>query len=317
MSFLRRRFLLVGPLLAALVIGATVAAIRLNSRGAAVPATRATIVARVGDTAIPDSVFQGRLRTVIAGVRQAGGPQPGSPAYAAFLRNARARVLQSLIVDAVIAEEADFRGVAATDRDVEAEVSAEASAAGGLDRLQIQLADAGGSLDQLRDAIRSRLNEQRLEDLFARQRAADILSQLNAGAGFAALASQLSDDDQSRSRGGDVGGLSPDQLKAADSAFASAVAALQPGQTTTTPVRDDAGYEILRLDSVTGGTRHLRRILVAAPRVYTVSQRPAWFTQSVFSAIAQDCARGRITVYLTDAGQPCATAASPSPGRAP
>ena len=312
-----RRALLVGPLVAALVIGGVVAAVRLRSHATPAPTTGTTIVARVGSAAIPDATFEGRLRTVIAGVQQAGGPQPGSPAYAGFLRSARARVLQSLIIDAVIAEEASFRHLAATDREVEAELNTEANAVGGLERLQSQLAGAGGSLDQLRDAIRSRLNEQRLEDLFAQQRATDIESQLGAGADFATLASQLSDDDQSRSKGGDLGTLSPDQLKASDSAFAAAIASLQPGHTTSAAVRDDAGYDILRVDSASGNARHVHRILVAAPRAYTVSQRPAWFTQSIFDAIAQDCAQGRITVYLSNAGQPCAGATSSSSRPAP
>src|SRR5258706_8372060 len=120
-----------------------------------------------------------------------------------MLNRLRASVIKSLIVDSVIGQEAQFRYLAGSGADVQHELQNDVNAAGGVGALQTQLAEAGGSLDQLRDEIRSRLNEQRLEDLFAQQRAAAALQQLRSGADLAALAKQLSDDDATRDKGGD------------------------------------------------------------------------------------------------------------------
>jgi PPIC-type PPIASE domain len=225
-------------------------------------------------------------------------------------------VLASLVIDQVIAEETAYRHLAATDAQVAAEVDADARDAGGMGRLQQQLASAGGSLDQLRDAIRSRLNEERLEDLFASQRAADVERRLASGLPFASAARQLSDDEQSRDRGGDLGSVDLAQLAAADASFAAAVRSAPPGQVSA-PIRDDAGYEILRVSAVTATSRTVQRILVAAPRPYTVRERPGWFAAAIFQAIADDCGAGRLRVLVDVGLHPCAGATAGSPGAAP
>jgi parvulin-like peptidyl-prolyl isomerase len=270
-------------------------------------------VARVGSQTIPASLFQLRLTSALAAVEQGGGPQQGSSGYDAMLSSLRASVLKSLIIDSVIAQEAAFRHIAATDADVQAQLDQDVSAAGGMSPLQTQLAEAGGSLDQLRDEIRSRLNEQRLEDQFAKERAQAVLQQLQQGADFATLARQLSDDEGSSSKGGDMGVMSDTQLDALDKDFAAAVRALKPGQLVSAPVRDEQGYEIVRLDRVAAQGRALHRILVAAPRTYTVKERPTWFLQSLADAIAQYCSAGRLQVLIASAEQPCATPSAGAP----
>jgi len=273
-------------------------------------ATASSPVARVGNDVIPVSLFELRVGKTLAGIRQGGGPAQGSPGYAAMVKQVRASVMRSLIIDTVIAHEASFRGLGATDAEVERELANDARAAGGMDKLRQQLAGDGGSLDQRRDELRAHINEQRLEDLFARQRADEIAAQLNHGADFATLATQLSDDVATRSRGGDLGVLGADQLRAGDAAFSVAVTALSAGHTTSAPVRDDAGYELIRVDTVAAAGSSVRHILVAAPRVYRVADRPAWFSQSILDAVAQDCAHKAITVYIDAGQQPCVAGAS-------
>jgi len=57
----------------------------------------------------------------------------------------------------------------------------------------------------------------------------------------------------------------------------------------------------------------VRRILVYAGNPYTVTDRPNWFAESLFSAIAQLCQAKQIDVTLTNAGgNPCPPPASPS-----
>jgi len=271
-------------------------------------------VARVGKQAIPRSLFDLRMNSVLTAAQQAGAPQPGSSGYNAMLDELRASVLKSLIIDSVIAQEAAYRHVAISDADVQKEVDADAQTAGGMQALQTQLAEAGGSLDQLRDEIRSRLDEQRLEDVFARDRAQQVLQQIAAGGDFAAIARQVSDDDGTRDKGGDMGVQTTAQLTAADAAFATAVRALKPGQLVSAPLRDQAGYEIIRVDSVSAQGYAVHRILVAAPKTYTVKERPDWFLQSILDAIAQYCSQDQLTVLIASAEQPCVSAsASPSP----
>ena len=269
-------------------------------------------VAQVGKQTIPRSLFDLRLASALAAVEQGGGPQQGTSGYNAMLDQLRASVLKSLIIDSVIAQEAQFRHLAATDRDVQAELDSDAKSVGGMGTLQTQLAEAGGSLDQLRDEIRARINEQRLEDLFARQRADAALQQLHGGGDFAALARQISDDDGSRDKGGDMGVLANAQLDSGDKDFAAAVRALKPGQLAGAPVRDGQGYEVIRVDSAGAAGYAVHRILVAAPRTYTVKERPSWFLQSILDAVAQYCTQGQLRVLIASAEQPC-VASSPSP----
>jgi hypothetical protein len=258
------------------------------------------------------------MTSALTAIQQGGGPQQGSSGYGAMLSKLRADVLKSLILDSIIAQEAAYRHIAAGDSDVQRQVDADIKAAGGGAPLQTQLAEAGGSMAQLRDAIRSRINEQRLEDEFAKERAAAIEQRLSAGEDFAVLAKLLSDDETSRDKGGDMGTIADAQLDQGDKQFAAAVRALQPGQTASQPARDQAGYEILRVDAVSGGGYAVHRILVAAPQTYTVKERPNWFLQSLLDALAQYCSQGQLKVMVAGATQPCASStpsgsASPAP----
>ncbi|MFN2451690.1 MAG: peptidylprolyl isomerase [Candidatus Dormibacteria bacterium] len=269
-------------------------------------------------TDVPRRLYDIRLHSVETAIAQGGGTgvHGTNPQVS---RRVRISVLEGLIVDAVIAQQAADDGIAPGQAVVDAELAAEARAAGGLNILVAAQQQAGGGLDQLRDEIRSRLTESRLEARFAAGRAAAALAALSAGQAFADVAAQYSDDDGSRPRGGDLGVLTLDQLHAGDPAFAAAVMALQPGQLTPAPVRDRAGYEVLRLDAAGPTTRALHRILVAAPDPYTVKERPSWFAQLVLQRVADLCSQDRIRVFLAGVPQPCASpAAAPGmPGASP
>ena len=74
-----------------------------------------------------------------------------------------------------------------------------------------------------------------------------IIDQLNKGGDFAAIAKEKSKDPGSKDNGGDLDwGPSARYVKP----FADAVTGLQKGQTTTTPVKTDFGYHVIRLDDV-------------------------------------------------------------------
>jgi hypothetical protein len=269
----------------------------------------AQVIARVGPTAITADLFNIRLQSALTGVAQAGGPTGN----AAMTSQVRASVLRSLLIDTVIAQEATASGVAATASEVQAQLAADTQAAGGLSQLVSQLASLGGSLAQLRDEIRSSLNEQKLEDIFAQQRATEIEQSLAAGMGFASLASQFSDDSATSSKGGELGAVPRTQVQGDDPAYAAAVLALHAGAYTNPPVHDAQGYDIVQLQSSDATTLTLRHIIVNAPQPYTVNQRPQWFSEAIFESLAQDCAAGQIHIFVSNVGDdPCA-AASPSP----
>jgi parvulin-like peptidyl-prolyl isomerase len=273
-------------------------------------------VARVGATAITEAALDVRLQSTLTAIRQGGGPV----ANAAMRSQVRSRVLRSLILDTVIAQEAAASGLAASDAEVESEIAKDAKQAGGMTALQTQLAGAGGSLTQLRDEVTSQLNEQHLEDHFAMQRAILVEQTLETGASFAATARQFSDDTGTSAAGGDLGAITTDALKTYDPAFAAAVESLGAGHHTRTPVRDGGGYDIIEVYAGAAASRSVRHILVAAPQPYTVASRPPWFTEALFATVAQLCGRGAIQVYITDAGaNPCSGAPTlaPSPAASP
>jgi PPIC-type PPIASE domain/SurA N-terminal domain len=281
--------------------------------GPSSPATPgAQVIARVGSTAITADLFAVRLQSALTAVSQAGGPT-NNPAMTAQVR---ASVLRSLLIDTVIAQEASASGVEATALEVQSQVDADVQTAGGAAQLQSQLAALGGSLAQLRDEIRSSLNEQKLEDAFARQRAGEIEQKLSSGTAFATLATQYSDDADTASKGGALGAVPRTQIQGDDPAYAAAALALHPGGYTNPPIRDAQGYDIVALDSSSATALTLRHIIVNAPQPYTVKERPAWFSEAIFESLAQDCSAGEIHIYVSNTGDnPCAAAsgsASPS-----
>jgi parvulin-like peptidyl-prolyl isomerase len=270
------------------------------------------VIAQVGSQKITEHQLDIRLQSAETALSQAGSQTPKSSSDP-MLEQVRADVLRSLISDAVITQEAEYRHVAVSNADINGEIASDQSAAGGASQLQTQLSQAGGSLDQLKDEIRSRRNEQNLENLFASQRANDALLALRSGTSFADVAQQYSDDTASNGNGGEVGSVSLTTLNASDPAFTKAVESLSVGATSSSPVRDQAGYEIIRLDSQSGTTWSIHRILVSAPQTYTVMSRPQWFGQSILVALAELCSAHQVVVYVDQSVQPCSAPASPTP----
>jgi parvulin-like peptidyl-prolyl isomerase len=292
-------------------LAVAVAACVVAACGGSTAATPApSPIAKVGPTVITQAAFNIRLQSTLVAIAQGGGPSNNATMEA----EVRASVLRSLILDAIIAQEASAQGVAATAAQVQTEIDTDAAQAGGLSQLESELGGAGGSIAQLQDEIRSQLNEQRLEDRFAQARAAMVEGILAGGANFAQTAKQYSDDTGTNTKGGDLGALSADNLKADDPSFSTAVQSLAVGAYTKTPVRDSGGYDIIEMYAKTTTTWSVRHILIAAPLPYTVQNRPAWFSEALFAAVAQDCQAGAIHVYITDAGaDPCAGAPNLSP----
>jgi parvulin-like peptidyl-prolyl isomerase len=280
--------------------------------GPVAPAKPSPVIARVGNQNITLAQFNVRYQTTIVSIEQGGGPNENAAQTTAL----RADILRSLIIDTVIREEAIKFGLEATPAEVQAQVATDAQQAGGMAALKTELAGAGGSIAQLEDEISSDLNEQRVENLFAQQRAVMVETILAKGANFETTAKTWSDDTGTNTKGGDLGLLTTANLATYDPAFSDAVKALAVGAYTTTPVHDAGGYDIVMLYAKSATGWSVRHILVAAPTPYSVMDRPDWFGQVVFAAINELCVANQITVSLTNAGgNPCVTP-SPTPSAA-
>jgi len=81
-------------------------------------------------------------------------------------------------------------------------------------------------------------------DALAKKKADDLLAQIKAGADFAKLARENSDDPGSASKGGDLGFFKKGMMVPE---FDAAVFALKPGEVTQTPVKTDFGYHIIKV----------------------------------------------------------------------
>jgi SurA N-terminal domain/PPIC-type PPIASE domain len=278
------------------------------------PIAASPVIARVASDTITLAQFNVRYQSANTSIQQGGGAGGGARAVTAL----RAAILRSLILDTVIREEASRLGLAATPKEVAAEVATDAQQAGGTSALETELAGAGGSIAQLQDEIASNINEQRLEDVFAQQRAARVEQMLAEGASFIGTAKTYSDDSGSTgtaAKGGDLGVLTAAQLKKYDPAFAAAVETLSVGAYTRTPVHDAGGYDIVMVYSKTATGWGVRHILIYAGNPYNVMDRPDWFTEALFSKVDELCAANQIKVSLTNAGgNPCKSA---SPGPSP
>ena len=277
------------------------------------------VIARVAGETITLAQFNTRYNSALVSIEQGGGPKNN----ASQTTQLRETILGSLIDDTVIREEATALGLEATPKEVQAQVAADATSDGGMSALETDLAGAGGSIAQLEDEIASDLNEQRLEDNFAKARATTIEHILGSGAKFsaakfAATATTYSDDTGTTAKGGDLGVLTATQLTTYDPAFAAAVEGLAVGAYTTTPVHDAGGYDIVMLYSESSKGFGVRHILVYAGNPYNVMDRPSWFALSLFSQITTLCQQNKIEVTLTNAGgSPCSRAlATPSPATA-
>jgi hypothetical protein len=274
------------------------------------------VIARVAGDTITLSQFNTRYNSALVSIEQGGGPTNN----ATQTTQLRETILGSLIIDTVIKQEATALGLEATPKEIQAQVASDATSDGGMSALETDLAGAGGSIAQLEDEIASDLNEQRLEDNFAKARAATIEQILATGkftaAKFIATAKTYSDDTGTNASGGDLGILTKTQLTTYDPAFATAVEGLAVGAYTTTPVHDAGGYDIVMLYSESSKGFGVRHILVYAGNPYDVMDRPNWFAESLFSQIATLCQQNKIEVTLTNAGGSPCTRALETPGPA-
>jgi parvulin-like peptidyl-prolyl isomerase len=173
-------------------------------------------------------------------------------------------VLNILVEQQLIGQAAAAQAVVVTDAEVEAELQDSIALAGGPEAWARWLVTNAYTEEEFRATLHDALLTGRMRDVvtaalaagdvpFARARhilvadeatALDIMRQIEGGADFAALASQYSADETTRSNGGDLGWFAEDELLQA--ALAYAAFAGEPGQVQG-PIRTELGYHVLQV----------------------------------------------------------------------
>jgi peptidyl-prolyl cis-trans isomerase C len=162
----------------------------------------------------------------------------------------RDELLESLVRASVVAAEAERSGIAARPE-----------VAGTLDIQRLTILERASAAEYLKERVPSE-EELRAEydlrvadmdkiqyrlshiQLPTAEDAAKVIEQLDKGANFAALAQQISQDANSRDKGGDLEWSGP---AAMPPSFAVAVAAMKKGETSKTPLRSEVGWHVVRL----------------------------------------------------------------------
>lgn len=172
-------------------------------------------------------------------------------------------VLNQIIEERLILQGAQAQNIGVTDAEVQAELAAQIEAAGGEAQWNEWLSINQYSADEFPYALRVVLTNNRVRDMLTSDLegnvkqvharhilmrtetdAKSILDRLGAGEDFAALASQYSQDETTRSRGGDLGWFTAEELltpQLAQTAFS-----LQVGQIAG-PIATELGYHVIQV----------------------------------------------------------------------
>ena len=182
-----------------------------------------------------------------------------TPDGQAALAEMRRQILEGMIEQALIDEQAAKLGISVAQSEVDAAINQSITETGGAESFNKYLANvAGMTMDEWRTGQREGMLTQKLiervtrdvpmtaEQVHARHilvntlaEANALLAQLRAGADFATLAQQYSKDNITSAGGGDLGWFPRGGLF--DAALEQAAFELQPGQIGKTPVQSDLG----------------------------------------------------------------------------
>ncbi len=144
--------------------------------------------------------------------------------------------------------------------------------------------------------VRNRKNDDATNDAEARRKVQMLLDRLSAGADFAQLAMDYSEDPTYATTGGDLGYVPESALNRSDPALKKAILALKPGQVSPVIATKD-GYYILKLVAREApGQRGVNEPQVQQTARDTLRNRKEQLLRAAYLAIARD--EARVTNYL-------------------
>jgi parvulin-like peptidyl-prolyl isomerase len=232
----------------------------------AVPAN-APAAARVNGQVILQSEFEKNVAR-----RQAEMAKQGinlsTPEGQAALAEMRSQILEGMIEQELIDQEAAKQGITVTQAEVDTAVNQSIADSGGADAFNKYLTDvAGMTLDEYREGQREGMLTQKVIDRVTRDvpmtgeqvharhillntkaEADSVLAQLRAGADFATLAQRYSKDTITSAGGGDLGWFPRGGLF--DAALEKAAFDLQPGQISGVVQSDLGGQTVYHIVQV-------------------------------------------------------------------
>ena len=227
-----------------------------------VPPTTVPSIAVVNGQPISLSAYENQVAQFQA-ARIAQGLDPNSPDGQAQLEEDKQQVLDGMIDQVLIEQEARLKGVTVSDEEFEAAMQDIIANSGGAEAFAAQLAAVGQTVDEFRAGQRAAMLASRMRDLViadvpttapqvhvrhilvdTADLANALITQLQAGADFNSLARQYSQDPLTRDGGGDLGWFPRGVLiskEIEDAAFA-----LQPGQYSGV-VQSAFGFHIVQV----------------------------------------------------------------------
>lgn len=226
------------------------------------PAANAPLAARVNGAGILLDSYNRQIAQAQAALVSQGLDIKTASGQEA-LKSLKQQVLDQMIDEVIIAQQADREGIRVTDNDLNARLAQMIQDAGSVDKLNEYLSKNQMTLSDLCQQVRNQLLGEamlnrvtslltaQVEQVHARQilvstpqLAQEILKQLRAGKDFAALAKQYSMDEASKDNGGDLGwfprGVMDPQLEAI--AFQ-----LKPGQISDV-IKTQYGYHVIKVE---------------------------------------------------------------------
>jgi parvulin-like peptidyl-prolyl isomerase len=210
----------------------------------------------------------------------------------------RASVLDTLIEQIIVSQDAGQRGLMPTPAEVDAEVANQQALAGGAEAWQSWLAANQYTEADYREAVQMGLLYSRMIEtvtsglnadvpqvrarhilVASEAEANDLLNRLRNGEDFAALAAQASLDTTSRENGGDLGWFAQEEL--VDPALATIAFSLEPNQIAG-PVPSTLGFHVIQ-------TLERGNLPLPEERKAQVAQRQfeVWLTSLVAAANVQ------------------------------
>jgi parvulin-like peptidyl-prolyl isomerase len=225
--------------------------------------TVSPFAARVNGQDIPVEAYQRELRRYL--LAEPGGPAPDSPAWQELAAQLKDTVLDALIEQALIEQEAAAAGIAISDAQVDQEMAALVSIRGGREPFDAWLAANQQAEPDVRELVRRELTANAMRDRIVSQLprtaeyvrayhivvatqagAESIQASLAAGAQFAALAQSQSIDDSTRPDGGDLGWFTRGTGAVLWTEVEDAAFALQPGQVSPI-VQSPVGFHVIKV----------------------------------------------------------------------